>query len=72
MTRSTALLGLLLLAGCAGSPADMGITGPGVQPLPQPMDDDNLNQAPGVHDPGTGYGPSVLPGVQSGRFFNYN
>jgi hypothetical protein len=72
MTRLIVLLGLLLLAGCAGSPTDLGITGPGVQPLPAPIDDDNLNQAPGVHDPGNGYGPSVMPSPQSGRFFNYN
>lgn len=72
MTRPIVLLGLLLLAGCAGSPTDLGITGPGVQPLPPPVDDDNLNQPPGVRDPGTGYGPSVLPGITNGRFFNYN
>jgi hypothetical protein len=72
MTRSIALLGLLLLAGCTGSPADFGITGPGMQPLPTPVDDDNVNQAPGVHDPGTGYGPSVMPSTTNGRFFNYN
>jgi hypothetical protein len=72
MKRLVFLLGLLLLAACTGSPADMGITGPGVQPLPAPVDDDNLNQPPGIRDPGTGYGPSVNPGITDGRFFNYN
>jgi hypothetical protein len=61
---------LLILSGCTGSPADLGITGPGAPP-PPPSQDDNGIDMPGV-DPGSGYGPNGLPNTSGGRYFNYN
>jgi len=71
MRRTLILSALLALAGCSGSPADYGITGPGAPP-PMPVQDDSTIDRPGIADPGASYGPNVTPTTGSGRFFNYN
>lgn len=71
MRRALTLCGLLALAGCAGSPADLGITGP-APPVPPPLNDDGTVGRPGLPDAGAGYGPSIIPSTGSGRYFNYN
>jgi len=72
VTRRALTLGVLFaLAGCAGSPADLGITGPAA-PLPPEQPDDGTVERPGLPDAGAGYGPSIRPGTGSGRYFNYN
>jgi len=68
--RAAVLIAMLALAGCAGSPESLGITGPA--PLsPPPAADDSVIQKPGVPDTG-GYGPSLVPSTGGGRYFNYN
>jgi hypothetical protein len=70
--RHALMLGVLLaLAGCAGSPADLGITGPTPPAPPQGFDDGTVER-PGLPDAGAGYGPSVTPSTGGGRYFNYN
>jgi hypothetical protein len=71
MRRVPALCVLLVLAGCAGSPADLGITGP-APPVPAPLPDDSTVDRPGLPDAGAGYGPSVTPSTGGGRYYNYN
>ena len=71
--RDASLILLLVLAGCSGSPADLGITGPGQAPPAPPAQDNNVFDAPAFQAPGSGYGPNIMPGNgNSGRFFNYN
>lgn len=68
--RAAALIAVLALTGCAGSPASLGITGPA--PLsPPPTTDDSVIGQPGVPDMGV-YGPSIVPSTGGGRYFNYN
>jgi hypothetical protein len=62
---------LLALAGCSGTPADYGITGP-TAPVAPEEPDDSLIGRPGVSDPGAGYGPNVAPTTGGGRYYNYN
>ncbi|MDE2516302.1 MAG: hypothetical protein KGL12_09780 [Rhodospirillales bacterium] len=68
------MAGLALgLAGCAGSPQAMGITGPGMTE-PPPIDPlTGTSPAPGTSTPVGGYAPAVQqsPGPD-GRYFNYN
>jgi len=61
----------LSLAGCNATPASLGITGP-APPPPPPKADDSTILAPGIPDPGNGYGPSVGPSPSAGRYYNYN
>lgn len=67
-----AILALLVLAGCTGSPAALGITGPA--PLQQPVgQDDSTIANPGLQGAPSGYGPSIGPRPGgNGQFFNYN
>ena len=68
--RAAFLIAVLVLAGCAGSPASLGITGPA--PLSPPaVPDDSVIVQPGMPDSG-GYGPSLVPNTSGGRYFNYN
>jgi hypothetical protein len=62
---------LLVLAGCSGTPADLGITGPTAPVPPQDQDDSTISR-PGLPDPYGGYGPSIAPSTGGGRFYNYN
>ena len=62
---------LLALAGCSGTPADYGITGPSAPVAPEEPDDSLIGR-PGVADPGAGYGPNVAPTTGGGRYYNYN
>jgi hypothetical protein len=71
MRRALALTVLLALAGCSGTPADLGITGP-TAPVPPQEPDDSAIGRPGLPDPMGGYGPSITPGTGGGRFYNYN
>ncbi|MBV9654048.1 MAG: hypothetical protein JOZ42_05750 [Acetobacteraceae bacterium] len=74
-----AVLSLLVLSGCAGSPAALGITGPngagrGIVPG-APLDgDDAAIPAPGnPRDFGLDYSPSFAPTFgPDGRFYGYN
>ena len=68
----TILGSLLTLAGCSGTPADLGITGPTAPVAPPEPDDDSTIGRPGIPDPVGGYGPSITPSTGNGRFFNYN
>jgi hypothetical protein len=74
MTRVLLLIVGLGMAGCSGSPESYGITGPGASPVTvtPPSSDDSTVGVPGLPDTGTGYGPSIGPMPQSGRYFNYN
>jgi hypothetical protein len=70
--RYTLMLAVLLaLAGCSGTPADLGITGPTAPAEPQAPDDSTIDR-PGLPDPMSGYGPSFTPSTGGGRFYNYN
>jgi hypothetical protein len=71
MRHARALAAMLVLAGCSGAPADLGITGPTAPVMPQEPDDSNIDR-PGLPDPMGGYGPSVVPSTGGGRFYNYN
>jgi len=69
------LLPLLLLAGCAGGPAALGITGPhgstlGTAPAPRPGTDPLDN--PNALQSGVRYGPSMAPTTGGGRFWGYD
>jgi hypothetical protein len=76
VNRLTLLLLLVLpLAGCAGGPQALGITGPrgsslgttaGPQPGEDPLDSPNAYQA------GTRYSPSSGPTTGSGHYWGYN
>lgn len=66
---------LLLLAGCAGGPRALGITGPqgssfGTAPGP-PTGGDPLDN-PSALESGTRYAPSIAPTTGSGRYWGYN
>ena len=69
--RSPALLALLAVAGCSGSPAALGITGPA--PLEQPVaPDDSTIANPGLQGAPSFYGPSIGPSATgNGQFLNY-
>jgi hypothetical protein len=62
---------LLVLAGCAATPADLGLTGP-APPVPPRILDDSTIGYPGLPDAGGGYGPSLMPSTGGGRYYNYN
>lgn len=74
MRHLVVLCMLLGLTSCGGSPASLGITGPGASavPPPAPTTDDSTIGIPGV--PATNsYGPTIGPtGGGEGHFFNYN
>ncbi len=71
MRRALAVALLLALGSCAGTPADLGITGPAAPVQPPEPDDSNIDR-PGLPDPMGGYGPSITPSTGGGRFYNYN
>ncbi len=76
MRQVTLLLLLLLpLAGCAGGPQALGITGPRGSSLgttaPPPAGQDPLD-SPNSFQSGTRYSPSSGPTTGSGRFWGYN
>ena len=71
MRHTRILAVLLVLAGCSGSPADHGITGPSAPVEPEEPDDSTIGR-PGLPDPMSGYGPSIIPSTGGGRFYNYN
>ena len=69
------LLLLLLLAGCAGGPQALGITGPqgsslGTTPGPSPGEDPL--DSPNAFQSGTRYSPSTSPTTGSGHYWGYN
>ena len=69
------LLLLLLLAGCAGGPQALGITGPqgsslGTTPGPSPGEDPL--DSPDAFQSGTRYSPSARPTTGSGHYWGYN
>lgn len=74
--RATVLLWFLLpLAGCAGGPQALGITGPrgsslGTTPGPLPGEDPLDN--PNAFQSGTRYSPSTGPTTGSGNYWGYN
>ncbi len=72
MIRGLILAVALGVAGCDGSPAALGITGPGVPPAPPPVTDDSTITNPGIPNSTGTYGPSIGPIPSDGRYFNYN
>ena len=72
MTRALVLIAALAVAGCAGSPQSLGITGPGAPPATAPASDDSTISNPGIPDAGGGYGPSIGPAPSGGKYYNYN
>lgn len=62
---------LLVLAGCGGNPAALGITG---APIPAPPPDPGETQTgiPGAPQTGTQYAPNLPPNTGAGRFWGYN
>jgi len=65
----------LLLAGCAGGPRALGITGPqgsnlGTTPGPAPGEDPL--DSPNAFQSGTRYSPSSGPTTGSGHYWGYN
>jgi hypothetical protein len=69
------LLVLFALAGCAGGPQALGITGPrdsslGTTPPPPPGQDPL--DSPNTFQSGTRYSPSTGPTTGSGRYWGYN
>jgi hypothetical protein len=71
MIRLLSVLVVLAVAGCDQTPESLGITGP-APPAPQRTIDDTTIVNPGITDPGSGYGNSIGPGSQKGRYYNYN
>jgi hypothetical protein len=71
MRHALMLAVLFALAGCSATPADLGITGPTAPVEPQEPDDSTIGR-PGLPDPMSGYGPSIIPSTGGGRFYNYN
>ncbi len=71
MIRGAALILLLLLAGCSGTPQSLGITGPAAPQEPPMGPDDSTVEAPGLPN-GNGYGPTMAPTTGGGRYYNYN
>ena len=70
-----ALLGFCLLAclaACSGDPKSFGITGPGLQPVPQPEVDTGNNVTPGVPQSGTFYGPTNGAVTGQSGYWGYN
>jgi hypothetical protein len=72
--RAIGTLGLLLLlAGCAGDPRSLGITGPGPQDVPKPPVDDGNNYQAGAPQTGSGYSATYGgPTTGSTGFWGYN
>ena len=70
MTRILYLLAAIGITGCEGSPASLGITGPGPQAPPAGPSSDESE--PGLPDSMGNYGPSIGPIPSNGRYFNYN
>jgi hypothetical protein len=71
MKRMLLALIMLSLAGCDATPASLGLTGP-APPPPAPKVDDSTIMAPGIPDPGNGYGPSIGTPPSPGSYYNYN
>jgi hypothetical protein len=72
MMRIAFLFAALGVAACSSSPASLGITGPGAQPVAPPAPSDDIAPA-GVPDVGNTYSPSYGPIPSgNGRYFNYN
>ena len=63
---------LACLAGCAGDPRSLGITGPGVPAPPVQTDEDANGGLTNGPDIGTTYRPGMQPGTGGGRFWGYN
>jgi hypothetical protein len=81
MACRIALLAIGLgLAGCSGSPASFGITGPGVAgpasfTPPPPDSGDSAVGLPGIPDSGGPYSSSTKPAgdaAKAGGFYGYN
>ena len=76
MRRVPLLLMLLLpLAGCAGGPQALGITGPHGSTLgriPGPAAGQDPLDNPNALDSGTRYAPGIKPTTGSGRYWGYN
>jgi hypothetical protein len=70
MKRVLYLFAAIGMAGCEGSPAALGITGPGPQPPPPGPSSDESE--PGLPDTMDTYGPSIGPIQPNTRYFNYN
>lgn len=69
------LLILLPLAGCAGGPQTLGITGPrGTDPaaLPGPPPGEDPLDNPNAFQSGTRYSPSSGPSTGAGNYWGYN
>jgi hypothetical protein len=65
-----ALLALFLsgLAGCAATPASLGLTGSGLANPPEQPSDADIG-TPGLNEGGGPYTPSVVPHTGPGRYF---
>jgi hypothetical protein len=74
--RMIIALGLLIaLAGCSGNPAEYGITGPGVTPLPpvaKASETPDTSPTPGVVTTGTSFGPSNGSVKGASGFWGFN
>ena len=71
MNRMLIPLIALSLVGCNATPASLGITGPAPPPTPPKVDDSTI-MAPGIPDPGNGYGPSIGAPPSPCSYYNYN
>jgi hypothetical protein len=59
---------LPMLAGCAATPASLGLTGRGLVPPPPAPSDADLGM-PGLTEGGGPYTPSLVPHTGPGRYF---
>jgi hypothetical protein len=70
-----ALGSLIVLTACSGDPAKYGITGPGTQAVPAPVqaaETPDAQPVPGVSTVGSKFGPSPAPSTGSSGFWGYN
>jgi hypothetical protein len=72
VTRLPALFGAAVLAGCAGSPQSLGITGPGAPTAQSPASDESPIVPPGISNTGGSYRYNIGPTQSGDRYFNYN
>lgn len=72
LARLLSVAAILLLAGCAGDPGAMGITGPGTQAVPAPARNDGEASSLGATQAGTYYGASTGPTTGTHGFWGYN
>jgi hypothetical protein len=77
--RAIGLTAALAVAGCSGSPASLGITGPGTSAAPTfkeaPVNDDAAVGLPGIPDNQGSFAPTYKPAgdaAKPGSFFGYN